>query len=75
MLGKDQYRRRLWEYSPVRNRKQGQWQRESPAKENLEKVKCRKDTDIVLQDDETGGDWEEYKSIFRVQAKATEWAL
>ena len=22
-----------------------------------------------------GGDWEEYKSIFRVQAKATEWAF
>ena len=22
-----------------------------------------------------GGDWEEYKSIFKVQAKATDWAF
>ena len=51
---------------------QGQWQHESPAKEYSEQVKCCKDTDgtprimkqafFALKE----GDWEEYKSIFRV---------
>ena len=60
---------------------QGQWQRESPAKEYLERVKCCKDTDCTPRMMKEaffalkGGDWEEYKSIFRVQAKATEWAF
>ena len=60
---------------------QGQWQREAPARENLEQEKCCNDTDcnprmmkqafLALK----GGDWEEYKSIFRGQAKATEGAF
>ena len=60
---------------------QGQWQRESPAKEYLEQVKCCKGTDctpgMMKQAFFTlkGGDCREYKSIFKVQAKATEWAL
>ena len=52
---------------------QGRWQRESLAKEILEQVKNSADTDcnpkmmkygyIALK----GGDWEEYKSIFKVE--------
>ena len=97
MLVKDQYVREMWEYhscerSKVKNFRedavkekqggiQGQWQRESPAKEYLEQVKCRKDINctprmmkqafLALK----GGDWEEYTNIFRVQAKATGWAF
>ena len=60
---------------------QGQWQRESPAKEYLEQVESSVDTDCTPQDDEIrifcvkGGDWEEYKSIFKVEIRATEWAF
>ena len=61
---------------------QGQWQRESPAKEYLEQVKCNvktpnapprmmKEAFFALK----GGDWEEDKNIFRVQAEAAEWAF
>ena len=97
MLGKDQYMREMWESyscerSKIKNFRedavkekqggiQGQWQRESPAKEYLEQVKCRKDTDctprmmkqtfLALK----GGDWEAYTNIFRVQVKATGWAF
>ena len=49
--------------------------------EYLEQVKCCGDTDctprmmkqafLALK----GGVWEEYKSIFRIQAEATEWAF
>ena len=46
---------------------QGQWQRESPAKESAAMTLIA----LALK----GGDWEAHKSIFRVQAKATEWAL
>ena len=59
---------------------QGWWQHESPAREYLVQVKCCNDTDctprimkqalIALK----GGSCEEYKSIFRTQVKATEWA-
>ena len=57
---------------------QGQWQRESPAKVYLEQIKCCRDTDCTARMMKQasfalkGGDWEEYKNIFRVQAKATE---
>ena len=60
---------------------QGHWQRESRAKDYLEKVTCCEDTDCTARMMKQailalkGGDWEQYKSIFRVQAKATEWAL
>ena len=57
---------------------QGQWQHGSPARKSLEQVKCCSDTDctprmmkqafLALK----GGDWEEYKSIFRTEVKATE---
>ena len=57
---------------------QGPWQHESPARESLEQVRCCNDTDctprmmkqafLALK----GGDWEEYKSIFRTEVKATE---
>ena len=60
---------------------QGQWQHESPAREYMEQVKCcsdfvctpsmMKQAFFVLK----GGDWEEYKSIFRTEVKATEWAF
>ena len=60
---------------------QGQWQLESPAKENLEQVKSCDDTDCTQRMMKQGfialksGDWEEYKSIFRDEVKATEWAF
>ena len=60
---------------------QGQWQRESQAKEYLEQVKCCKDTDCTPRMMKQAffalkrGDWEEYEGIFRVEAKATEWAF
>ena len=60
---------------------QGQWQHESPAREYLEQVKCCHDTECterVMKKGFTalkGGDWEEYKSIFRAEVKATEWAF
>ena len=60
---------------------QGQWQHESPARVYLEQVKYCNDTDctprmmkqafLALK----GGDWEEYKCIFRTEVKATEWAF
>ena len=60
---------------------QGQWQHELPAREYLEQVKCCTVTDctpgmmkqafLALK----GGDWEEYKSFFRIEVKATEWAF
>ena len=56
---------------------QGQWQRESPAIEYLEQVKCCKDTDCTPRMMKQtffalkGGDWEEcHKNIFQVQAKS-----
>ena len=60
---------------------QGQWQHESPAREYLEQVKCCHDTDCTERVMKKGftalksGDWEEYKSIFRAEVKATEWAF
>ena len=51
------------------------------AKEYLEQVKCCKDTDCTLKMMKQaflalkGGDWEGYKGIFRVRAKASEWAF
>ena len=59
----------------------GQWQLESPAKEYLEQVKCFDDTDCTHRVKKQGfvaqksGDWEEYKSIFRTDVKAAEWAF
>ena len=58
---------------------QDQWQHESPAKEYLEQVQCCKDTDCTPRMMKQGFfalknfEWEEYKSIFKVEAKATEW--
>ena len=60
----------------------GQWQLESPARKYLEQVKCYSDTDctprmmkqsIPCVDREGTG--EEYKSNFRTEVKATEWAF
>ena len=59
---------------------QSPWQRESPAKEYLEQVKSSADTDFTPKMMKYGyfalksGDWEEHKSIFKVQTRATEWA-
>ena len=63
MLGKDQHVRGMWEYFACERLKakrfreeaekekqegiQGQWQRESPAKEHLEQVKRCRDTDCT----------------------------
>ena len=96
MLGKDQYIRGMWEYSFERLKVtkfreeaekekqegiQGQWPRESPAKEYLEQGKCCKDTDCTPRTTRQArtmgqaffalkrGDGKEYNSIFRVQAK------
>ena len=61
--------------------KQGQWQRESPAKEHLEQVKSSAGTDCTPKMMKygyfalKGRDWEKYKSIFKVEKKATEWAF
>ena len=49
---------------------QGQWQGETPAKEYLPPT-MMKQAFLPLK----GGDWEECKGVFRVQGKATEWAL
>ena len=61
---------------------QGQWQRESLAKEHLEQVKCCKDTDCTPRMMKQSfffalksGEWEEDKSIVKVEAMATEWAF
>ena len=60
---------------------QGQWQLESPAKEYLEQVKCFDETDCIHTMMKQGfvtlksGDWEEFKSTFRTEVKATEWAF
>ena len=97
MLGKDQYVREMWEYCSCERSKvkkfrddaekekqegiQGQWQRESPAKEYLEQVKCCKDSDCTPRMMKQalfalkGESGEAYKSIFRIQTKATEWAI
>ena len=70
-----------WQAIDREDEMQGQWQHESPAKEYLEQVKCCEGTDCTPRMMKQaffalkGGDWEEYKSIFRVQAKATEWAF
>ena len=58
---------------------QGQWQLESPDKEYLEQVKRGDDTCCTERMMKKGftalksGDWEEYKGMFREEAKATEW--
>ena len=98
MLGQDQYIQELWEnYSGERTRVkkfresaekerqegiQGQWQRESPAREYLEQVKSRPDTDctarMMKQDFFAlkSGDWEEFKkNTLSTEAEATEWAF
>ena len=60
---------------------QGQWQHESPAKEYLEQVKCCKDTGCTPRMMKQcffalkSGELEECKGIFKVEAKATEWAF
>ena len=59
----------------------GQWQLESPAREYLKQVKCCNDTDCTHRMMKQGflavksGEWEEYKSIFSNDVKATEWAF
>ena len=68
---------------PRKKKQEGiQGRSESPAREHLEQVQCWKDTACTSRTTKhaflvlKGGDWEEYKkSIFRVQAKATEWAF
>ena len=57
---------------------QGQWQHESQAREYLKQVKFCNDTHRMMKQAFLalkGGDWEEYRSIFRTEAKATEWAF
>ena len=60
---------------------QGQWQQESPVKEFLEQVKSSADTDCTSKMMRCGyfalkdGDWEEHKTIFKVEVSATEWAF
>ena len=55
-----------------------QWQHESPAREYLEQVKCCNDTDCTPRMMKQafpalkGGDWEEYKIIFRNEVNVTE---
>ena len=46
---------------------QGQWQRESPAKEYKEQVKCCEDTDCTHQDDETGLPCDERRELGRIE--------
>ena len=97
MLGKDQYIQGMWEFFSLERVKakkfmknakeekqegmQGQWQRESPAKEYLEQVKSCAETDCTPKMMKywyfalKGGDWKEYKSIFMVETRATEWAF
>ena len=51
------------------------------AKEYLEQVQCSKDSGCTPRMMKQaffaleGGDWEEHKCIFKVKAKATEWAV
>ena len=58
----------------------GQWQQASPAREYLEQVKCCNYTDCthrMMKHDFfalKSGAWEEYRSTFRTEVKATEWA-
>ena len=64
-----------------RKKSSKEWQRGSLAKEYLEEVKCCKDTDCAPRMMKQSflalksGVWEEYKSIFMDEAKATEWAF
>ena len=59
----------------------GRWQQVSPADEYHEQVRCCKDTDCTPRMMKQGfsalenGLWEEFQSIFKVEAKATEWAF
>ena len=84
---KEPYLRRMWEQFSCERSKakkfreladeeklagiQGQWQQESPARENLEQVKCCHDTDCnepMMKKGFTAlksGHWEEYNGIFR----------
>ena len=69
-------------YEGCREREAGRntrWQRESPAIEYPEQVKCCADNDCTTRMKYgffalKGGDWEE-KSIFTVEVRATEWAF
>ena len=52
---------------------QGRKQHESPAKEYLEEVKCCTDTEMnIVFFALKSGEWEEYKSVFKVEVGATE---
>ena len=97
MLRKDQYIQGMWAVFSCEGFKakkfreeaekekqeeiQDQWQREYPAKEYLEQVKCCQDTDCTPRMMKQaffalkGGDGEEYKSILRTKVKATERAF
>ena len=83
MMGKEQYKREMWEYccrerlrvktfreEAQKERQAGihcQWQHESPARENLEQVKCSSDN-FCTDNDEAGlyrlksEEWEEQKT-------------
>ena len=55
---------------------QGQWQHESPAREYLEQVKCCSDIDCTHRMVKQAFlAWEEYKSNFRTEVKATGWGF
>ena len=97
MTGKEPYLPGMWEHCSCERSKakrfrqladeekqagtQGQWQRESPAREYLEQVKCCHDTDCDESMMKKGftalknGTWEERKDIFRRKMKASEWAF
>ena len=52
---------------------QGQWQQESPARENLEQVKCCHDTgcnESMVKKGLQNGTWEEYKETFKEKMRA-----
>ena len=61
--------------------KQGQWQQESLAKEYLDQVKCCTDTDCTPRIMKhcvfalKSGEWEEKRSIFKVEVGVTEWVF
>ena len=60
---------------------QGQWQRESPAREYLERVNCCQGTDCSESMMKKGftalkdGTWEEFQETFSEKMRASEWAI
>ena len=96
-MGKEPHLRGMWEHISSERSKakkfreladeekqagiQGRWQQESPAREYLEQVKCRHDTDCnepMMKKGFTAlknGTREEYKETFKEKMSASEWAF